>query len=664
MKPQPFGRFLLLDKVAAGGMAEVWRAKISGESGFQRIVAIKKILPHVSDDNEFITMFTDEAKITVQLQHSNIGQVYEFNKEQDIFYIAMEYISGKDLKTIWSFLRKQKSIIPLQLSCNIIQQMAEGLDYAHRKKDNFGKELGIVHRDVSPQNVIVSWDGEVKVIDFGIAKAADKSGQTRAGTLKGKFAYMCPEQIRGLALDGRADIFALGVVLYELVTGERGFQAESEFSLLEMVRNVEIKPPSMVNKQLPQELEQIIFKALTKDPDKRYRYASDLSEDLQRFLLNQGKPPNRHDLGAFLRRAFTVDYDKERLRLESYKEVEWVPPAPAAPEPEPPKAPAPPPASLTAVQAAMASDLSGGSPMDDGTSAFQSSTEVSEPSASSYVLKRPPEETQFAPAMSTPNARQVSRPDAQLPQAAKSARGPVMALVGLLSVIAIVVLGYILTSSPKGTVSLTVSGAPTATVLVDGEVVGTANPNLVTKLSEGTHDVIVQQVNYVPFQSTIVVEKNKTLTMKPKLEQSPGRITLSSEPPGATIIIDGAVHEGKTPSTISVAGGITHRIEIQLEGFHPKVISDRVAPSEQKDVSVNLKPKVLKLEVVTVPSGATIKIGNRTIGKSPVTFDYDAELPYPYLDISLAGCQRLETTWVIEREVYQQKKIFELTGCR
>jgi serine/threonine protein kinase len=661
MKPQPFGRFLLLDKVASGGMAEVWRAKISGESGFQRIVAIKKILPHVSDDKEFITMFTDEAKITVQLQHSNIGQVYEFNRDEEIFYISMEYISGKDLKTIWSFLRKQKAIIPLRLSCNIIQQMAEGLDYAHRKKDNFGNELGIVHRDVSPQNVIVSWDGEVKVIDFGIAKAADKSGQTRAGTLKGKFAYMCPEQIRGLALDGRADIFALGIVLYELVTGERGFQAESEFSLLEMVRNVEIKPPSMVNKDLPQELEQIIFKALTKDPDKRYRWASDLSEDLQRFLLSQGKPPNRHDLGAFLRRTFTVDYDKERLRLESYKEVEWVPPAPTPPTPAPP--PSPPPASVTAVQAAMASDI-GTMAGDDGSSAFHSSEASKEPSASSYIIKPQNADTQFAPALATPNARQVSKTNIQPPTRGSKGITLGLAIAGGLGLLVLVGAAAIFLFKPQGTISITVSGAPSGTVLVDGEVVGTATPNFAAKLEAGTHDVIVQQDNYVPFQSTIVIESNKRLPIKAMLVQVPGRLTISSEPPGAKILIDGVLLEKTTPASIDVSGGITHRIELQLDGFHPKVLSERLGASEQRDLSIDLKPTVLKLEILTVPSGAKVKLGSRVLGKTPVSFEYDAELPYPYIIISKPGCTTMETTWPIDRDKYKQKKIYELGGCR
>jgi len=269
MNPQMFGRYLLLDKVAAGGMAEVWRAKLTGEGNFQKIIAIKKILPHVSEDEDFITMFTDEANITSTMNHANIGQVSEFSKVGDVYFLSMEYVSGRDLKSVWSWSKARAQIMPVELSAYIVSKMCDGLQYAH--------DHAIVHRDISPQNVLLSWEGDVKVIDFGIAKAAEKSGKTRPGTLKGKFAYMAPEQIRGLPLDGRSDIFAIGVCLYELVTGQRGFQAESEFSLLEMVRNVEIRPPSLLNQTLPAELERIIYKALTKDRDQRYQTCADMS---------------------------------------------------------------------------------------------------------------------------------------------------------------------------------------------------------------------------------------------------------------------------------------------------------------------------------------------------------------------------------------------------
>ena len=322
LKPEIFGRYVLLDRMAAGGMAEVYRAQIAGSDDFQRIMAIKKILPHVAEDEEFITMFKDEAKITVQLQHSNIGQVYDFNKVGEVYFIAMEYISGKDLKAVWSFQRKRKKKpLDIMLSCHVVQKMADGLDYSHRKADNFGEPLGIVHRDVSPQNVLVSWDGEVKVIDFGIAKAAGKSGRTQAGVLKGKFGYMAPEQIRGVPLDGRADVFALGVTLYEMLTGTRAFRASSDFALLEKVRAVDIMPAKDINPNIPDELIKILMKALAKERDDRY-WGSELSEALQRFALLHSKPANRHDLGDYMKKAFPDAFDKERLRLQSYKDLD------------------------------------------------------------------------------------------------------------------------------------------------------------------------------------------------------------------------------------------------------------------------------------------------------------------------------------------------------
>ena len=250
-QPIPFGKYLLLDRVNIGGMAEVWRAKTFGAGGFERIVAIKRILPNIAEDEEFITMFIDEAKITVQLNHANIAQIYELANLSNSYFIAMEYVSGKDMRAVFDRCRKRGEPAPIPLTCYSIAQCCEGLDYAHRAKDKGGKDMSIVHRDVSPQNALISYDGEVKVIDFGIAKAAGKATKTQAGILKGKFGYMSPEQIRGLPLDGRSDIFAMGVCLYEMLTGERLFVGDSDFSVLEKVRKVEVLPPSHFNRKIP-----------------------------------------------------------------------------------------------------------------------------------------------------------------------------------------------------------------------------------------------------------------------------------------------------------------------------------------------------------------------------------------------------------------------------
>ncbi len=320
-QPIPFGKYLLLDRVNIGGMAEVWRAKTFGAGGFERIVAIKRILPNIAEDEEFISMFLDEAKITVQLNHANIAQIYELNNLSNSYFIAMEYVSGKDLRAVFDRCRKRGEPAPIPLTCYAIAQCCEGLDYAHRAKDRQGRDMSIVHRDVSPQNALVSYDGEVKVIDFGIAKAAGKATKTQAGILKGKFGYMSPEQIRGLPLDGRSDIFAMGVCLYEMLTGERLFVGDSDFSVLEKVRKVEVLPPSHFNRKIPDALERIVMKSLAKDVDDRYQHATELGEELRAFMYSTGTPFTRKDLAAFMKATFAEDYEKERARITEYAEV-------------------------------------------------------------------------------------------------------------------------------------------------------------------------------------------------------------------------------------------------------------------------------------------------------------------------------------------------------
>jgi serine/threonine protein kinase len=320
-QPIPFGKYLLLDRINIGGMAEVWRAKTFGAGGFERLVAIKRILPNIAEDEEFITMFIDEAKITVQLNHANIAQIYELSSIANSYFIAMEYVSGKDMRAVFDRCRKRGEPAPIPLICYLIAQCCEGLDYAHRANDKMGRPMNIVHRDVSPQNALISYEGEVKVIDFGIAKAAGKATKTQAGILKGKFGYMSPEQIRGLPLDRRSDVFAIGVCLYEMLTGERLFVGDSDFSVLEKVRKVEVLPPSHFNRKIPDALEKIVMKSLAKDVDERYSYASELGEDLRKFLYTSGYSFGRKDLAAFMKATFAEDVEKEKQRLQEYNDV-------------------------------------------------------------------------------------------------------------------------------------------------------------------------------------------------------------------------------------------------------------------------------------------------------------------------------------------------------
>ena len=317
-QPIPFGKYYLLERVNVGGMAEVFKAKATGVEGFERLVAVKRILPNIAEDEEFITMFVDEAKIAVQLNHANIAQIFDLGKVGDSYFIALEYVQGKDLRAIFNRCRSRGEPLPVPLACFSIMKVCEGLDYAHQKRDAGGSFLNLVHRDVSPQNLLVSYEGEVKVIDFGIAKAAGKAGKTQAGILKGKFGYMSPEQVLGMEIDRRSDVFGVGICLYELLTGERLFIAETDFATLEKVRNVDVMPPSTYNRKIPEELEQIVMRALARDREVRYQTAMELHDELQGFLYSSGSPAGRKELSAFMHRMFGEEIERENKRDQAY----------------------------------------------------------------------------------------------------------------------------------------------------------------------------------------------------------------------------------------------------------------------------------------------------------------------------------------------------------
>jgi len=323
-KPEPFGNYLLIEKVSVGGMAEVYKALMFGLEGFQKLVAMKRLLQSVAEDEEFARMFVDEANIAGQLHHANIAQIYDLGRIGPTgYFIAMEYVQGRDLRAVFDRLKKIKRGVPLNMAVHSVAKICEGLDYAHRKADGQGKPLNIVHRDISPPNIILSYEGDVKLIDFGIAKAAKKFTQTQAGILKGKFGYMSPEQVRGMPLDRRSDIFSIGIVLYEMITGRRLFVGSSDFNTLEKVRSAEIKPPSEFNPHIPKQLEDAVMKSLARDINERYQWPSEFQEDLQRYLYSQEHVYSRQDLAEFMATIFAEDLQAERHRMEELDSMDF-----------------------------------------------------------------------------------------------------------------------------------------------------------------------------------------------------------------------------------------------------------------------------------------------------------------------------------------------------
>ncbi len=356
-----FGQYVLTEKIATGGMAEVWKARMRGVEGFQKIVAIKKILPHLSDNQDFIEMFVDEAKLAAQLNHNNIIHIYDLGKIQNSYYIAMEYIDGYDLKTILRRGEERGNPMTVELALFIASKLASALDYAHRKKDFEEKEMGLVHRDVSPQNVLVSQEGDIKLCDFGIAKAASKASHTQAGALKGKLQYMSPEQAWGRSIDRRSDIFALATVLFEMLTNRKLFTGDNELSILEQVREARVQPPSLYNDEVTPEIDKIVIKALQKDPANRYQTAGEMARDLDAVLYSFKPTPTSADLAIYMHRISAPEpepFDAAETMIDTPLPV--IPPAPA-----PAVAPAPAPVAAAAAAPVAAAPFAAAAPYEE-----------------------------------------------------------------------------------------------------------------------------------------------------------------------------------------------------------------------------------------------------------------------------------------------------------
>jgi hypothetical protein len=273
---ETLGKYEILQRLATGGMAEIFLARVVGVLGFDKLVVIKRILPHLAKRTDFIQMFLDEARIATTLAHANIVHTHEVGVHGKSYFIVMEYLAGEDVRTIVRQLARDQKRLPLQHSLQIVSGIAAGLHYAHEKKDRDKRPLDIVHRDVTPQNVIVTYDGAVKLVDFGIAKAANRINETRSGSFKGKVPYMSPEQCRGDALDRRTDVFSLGIMLYEMTLGRRLFLGDTDFQILKQIAEGPIPQPRTVEESYDPRLQAIVLKALERDPARRFQTAREM----------------------------------------------------------------------------------------------------------------------------------------------------------------------------------------------------------------------------------------------------------------------------------------------------------------------------------------------------------------------------------------------------
>jgi serine/threonine protein kinase len=300
--PKQIGRYQILDRLAVGGMAELFKAQLIGQLGFEKLVAIKKILPHLAGDRSFVEMFIDEARITAQLDHRNIVAVFELGTDADTPYIAMQYVDGLDVLALLRECARAQIRLPPDLAALIARDVLDALDYAHNAIDVQGRELKIVHRDISPGNVLLSWRGDVKLTDFGIARAAERRHKTEAGTLKGKYGYMSPEQVSGSDVDARSDLFSVGILLAEMVMARRLFTSTNDLDILLMVRDARLDRLHKYASEFPVELRVLTVRALQRRPEDRWQSAAQFRDALDEWIRRTTRVTNR-DLAALVGRV-------------------------------------------------------------------------------------------------------------------------------------------------------------------------------------------------------------------------------------------------------------------------------------------------------------------------------------------------------------------------
>ncbi len=316
-----YGKYFLVKKLAEGGMAEIFLAKQMGVERFEKNVVVKRMLAHLSGVPDFVAMFLDEARLAATLAHPNVVQILDLGLEEGCYFIAMEYLAGEDFSTVIRSAAKKGTYVPLNIVLKVVADAAHGLNFAHEVVDAKGQKLNIVHRDVSPSNIFVTYNGQVKMLDFGIAKAESRVTNTTAGVVKGKYQYMSPEQASSSPVDRRSDVYSLGVCLYEALTNTRPFARESDLAVLNAVLKNEYRPPLDVRPDLPPEVVQIIVKALAPTPETRYQSAAELAQDIEQYLRATTSVSNGKALGQYMVEFFGDERVQSKTRIDTLDEL-------------------------------------------------------------------------------------------------------------------------------------------------------------------------------------------------------------------------------------------------------------------------------------------------------------------------------------------------------
>jgi eukaryotic-like serine/threonine-protein kinase len=588
--PRRFGKYTLLRKIATGGMAELFLAIQKSVAGFEKLIVIKRILPTMNHDRAFIDMLLHEARIAATLSHANIVQIFDVGQVEGTYYIAMEHVHGEDLRSIVRQMRKKAvSEFPLEHTVAIMLAVCGGLAYAHEKRDLDGTSLNIVHRDISPQNVVVTFSGDVKIVDFGIAKSDNKlqvQQETRSGKLKGKVPYMSPEQARGEEIDSRSDIFAVGVMLFELTTGKRLFKGQSEFETLKLICEREYPLPSQIRPGYPPELESIVMRALTKDRNHRYQNAKDMQAALEAFVRRERIPVSNIALTEFMQNLFEEKLASQKQDLLAGKQL----------------------ADIIELQ------QSGELPvLDDPSNPRLSQSVLSAPAAARTITD-----------VSSNAAKKSGGSRALL---AFVALAMTMGAGGLYywqhkqRVAAVAATQRVEENTPpplvanKGSIAVTTT-PPGATIWIDGEMRSEVTPSTITQLPTGRSiDVKLTKEGFeLAKQAVTLADSEPTSTINVVLSKGSVIVDLNLTPPTlpVTLLLDGKPAKPTDPHVLEgVSSGDMHKLVVSAPGYVDQTVQFMGSPQERKRVDVVMQKETHRTHggpAVAVPAAGTGKM--------------------------------------------------------
>lgn len=589
-EPKQFGKYYLLEKLAVGGMAEIYKAKTFGVDGFEKQLALKRILPHCSADKDFITMLIDEAKLSVLLSHANIVQVYDLGKVGDDYFISMEFIHGPNLRDIIYRCREKKVVLPPELAVYIISEACKGLDYAHRKADQSNKPLNIVHRDVSPQNILISYEGEVKIADFGIAKAAMNISHTMAGILKGKIAYMSPEQALGKTIDHRTDIFSAGIVLHETLTQEKLYTGESQFEVLKKIRTTRIDSESLPE-TLPNQLKNVLAKALAYYPKDRYQSAGEMQTDLTKFLYQTYIDFTPQKLAAFVKEIFSDEL--KRQQTSAAKEG--------------------------AVSAQTTS-------MNVAQEALQEN--IVHRDDTGVTMKAPGEES------ITDTSAEALAVKSEVTRIRRKRRNRrVLGVAVLFAMLAGGGFSYWKWLHPKlfgkpesttGTISIN-SDPAGANIFLDGIDIKLSTPAIIEDLILNKfYSLRLKKEGFADLRESIISRTAEPMSMSFALSKEMGTLNIKSEPDAANILIDKEDSGKLTPATISGLE-LKKEITITISKQDYRIFEKVLTLEDMAPVDIDAKLENIpygNIEVSSTPGGASVYLDDKDTGKTtPATLE-------------------------------------------